>query len=356
MHQPNFNRIAAADIKEVLARDIPWQEFSGTTIVITGASGFLGGYLLRTLLGLYSVGLVDKPVLVIGLVRDVPRARKLLAEVVNDSHLRLVQWDLNQIAVPPLGDCNYVLHAASLASPKYYGNDPVGTLLPNSVGTASLLSAFQQSKDPRGFLFVSSSEVYGSVSSDEPIQEDVFGSLNPAAIRSCYSESKRMGEALCVAWQGQFDMPTFIVRPFHTYGPGLRPDDGRVFSDFSYNIVRGEDIVMMSDGQARRAFCYVTDAIAGFYTVLLKGRPATPYNVANPAGELSVFELAELLINLYPEKKLEIVRKVPVDNHSYLASTFSRLVPDVKRLVELGWKADISPSKGFRRMIEAHSP
>jgi dTDP-glucose 4,6-dehydratase len=248
-----------------------------------------------------------------------------------------------------------VLHAASQASPRFYGSDPVGTLLPNAVGTAALLEALQtQSPDPRGFLFVSSSEVYGSVSGDASLPETHFGTLDPATVRACYAESKRLGETLCVAWSYQHKIPTFIVRPFHTYGPGLQADDGRVFADFVFNVLRNENIVMLSDGAARRAFCYASDAIAGFFTVLLKGESALPYNVANPAGELSVMQLAELMVGLYPEKQLMVERRAPPGSTSYLASSFSRLVPDVHRLAALGWTPTVTPAEGFRRMIEAY--
>ena len=165
-----------------------------------------------------------------------------------------------------------------------------------------------------------------------------------------------MGETLCVAWHQQHKLPTYIVRPFHTYGPGLLADDGRVFADFAYNVVRGENIVMMSDGSARRAFCYASDAVAGFFTVLLNGEPATPYNVANPDGELSVLELAELLVAIFPEKGLQVERRLPPGDRNYLASTFSRLIPDVRKLQALGWSAQVAPAQGFCRMIEAQTP
>ena len=143
-----------------------------------------------------------------------------------------------------------------------------------------------------------------------------------------------------------------MVRPFHTYGPGLTPDDGRVFSDFAYNVARGEHIVMNSDGAARRAFCYASDAVAGFFTVLLRGRPATAYNVANPAAELSVMEFADMLVTLFPEKALHVERRIAVDPAGYLRSTVSRIVPDTARLETLGWRAEVTPEHGFTRMIE----
>lgn len=356
MSHIELQRVWREDTAAVLLRDLPWQKLSGMTIAVTGASGFLGGYLVRILLALHAAGRVERPIRVMALVRDVDRARERLDPLADDPNLKFYTWDMSDLAIPDLGDCHYVLHAASKASPRFYGSDPVGTLMPNAVGTASLLHALQRCADPRGLLFVSSSEVYGQVGDDCSLSETDYGRLDPATVRACYAESKRLGETLCVAWNQQYGLPTYIVRPFHTYGPGLFADDGRVFADFTYNVIRGENIVMMSDGSARRAFCYASDAIAGFFTVLLNGQPATPYNVANPAGELSVMELAELLVGLEPNKMLKVERRLPPDDRSYLTSTLSRLVPDVRRISSLGWSALVTPHEGFRRMIEAHSP
>lgn len=349
-----LQQIITQDVASILSEKLPWDKLSGSNIVVTGAGGFIGGYLLRTLLALNNSGYLSEPLSVVALVRDINKARNSFGEEANNPQLNWLSWDLNQIDTPSLGNCNYVLHAASQASPKFYGSDPVGTILPNSVGTATLLNALSLSSNPKGFFFVSSSEVYGSISTDIPITEDLFGEIDPARVRSCYAESKRLGEALCVAWYKQFQIPTYIVRPFHTYGPTLKPDDGRVFADFSYNIVRKENIKMMSDGSARRAFCYITDAIIGFFTVLLKGQPATPYNIANPEAELSIMELAHMLVTLYPEMSLRVEQLASPKTNSYLASTFNRLIPNIQRMHDLEWTPKIMPPAGFRRMIEAH--
>lgn len=310
--------------------------------LITGAAGFLGGALCRQLLA--------RGERVTAMVRSVSRARARFGDLLapHAQRLHFLEWDLNRIAVPELpADLTDVIHAASQASPRFYGPDPVGTLMPNAIGTAALLEAATKAQVQR-FLFVSSSEVYGAASSAEPLKETDLGPLDPATQRACYAESKRLGETLCVAWHAQHGLPTFIVRPFHTYGPGLTREDGRVFADFAWAIAEGRPIVMTSDGSARRAFCYVSDAVEGLLTVLGKGQPATPYNLANPEAELSVKELAELLVGLYPGSRLE--QRPPPGG--YLASPFNRLVPDISRLQGLGWQPRIGAAEGFRRLID----
>jgi UDP-glucuronate decarboxylase len=345
--------ILEEDLRAITGRDLPWEELAGGRVVVSGAGGFLGGYLVRTLLALHRLGKVSRPPRVLALVRNIGAARQRFADLGEASQPEFMDWDLNQIAVPDLGDVQFILHAASQASPRFYGTDPVGTLLPNSVGTAALLEALRRSRNPRGLLFVSSSEVYGAVGGARGLQEDDYGVVDPMQVRACYAEGKRAGESTCVAFHRQHRIPTWIVRPFHTYGPGLAADDGRVFADFTFNVLRGENIVMHSEGTARRAFCYASDAVAGFFTVLLRGQPGVAYNVANAGAEMSVMEFAELMVGLYPEKNLRVDRRVDTGSPGYIPSAYNRLVPDTGRLEALGWQAEVGPVKGFKRMIEA---
>ena len=174
----------AADVDAILARDLPWHKLSGAKVLVTGAAGFLGGYLTRTLLALHAAGKVDAPVRVVAMVRSLPRARTRFADLLQRSDFELFEWDLNRIAVPELPRCSHVLHAASQASPRFYGSDPVGTLMPNAIGTAALLEALCRQPDPQAFLFVSSSEVYGTVPGDVSLPETQYGSVDPASVRA----------------------------------------------------------------------------------------------------------------------------------------------------------------------------
>lgn len=348
-----MNKIVEEDILNILSQNIPWDKMSGCQVLVTGAGGFLGGYLVRTLVMLNINKLLDKPVLITATVREISSGKKQLVDVLNHPYISLIECDLSDPDEDKIKGFNYILHAASLASPKFYGVDPIGTIEPNIIGTSKLLNALDKSSEPRGFLFVSSSEIYGKQSDSQRLSEKRYGVVDPTLLRSCYAESKRMGEALCIAWAAQRNTPTFIVRPFHIYGPGLKEDDGRVFADFAFNVLKNENLIIKSDGTASRSFCYVSDAISGFFTVLLKGDEATPYNIANPSGELSVSNLAEMLVGLFPHKNL-MVKKESQPDHSYMPSQIDRVIPDTKKVSGLGWYPTISPEVGFKRMIESY--
>jgi dTDP-glucose 4,6-dehydratase len=351
MHQ-SLSSIRSADIAAITQQDLPWEELSGVHAVVTGATGFLGGYIVRSLIALHSHAKVSKPIRLTILVRNREKAIRELGDVLSTSgRVEIKQWDLNQIATPPVEEFQVAIHAASNASPRFFNNDPVGTILPNTIGTAALLSSFSKSHERRGFVFISSSEVYGATQAASVLTESARGIVDQTNLRACYAESKRAGETMCVAWHHQEKVPTFIVRPFHTYGPGLSQDDGRVFADFAFNVAYGRNITMTGDGKARRAFCYVSDAVAGIFTALLKGTAGTAYNVANSAAVLSISDLARLLLELYPEKSLDIERTST--NEKYIASPYNDLIPDTSRLESLGWRPWTTPEEGFRRMIDS---
>lgn len=333
-----MNNIIKEDLQEILKYDLPWNEFENKVILISGANGMLPSYMVKTLLLL-------KNVQVIGLVRNLDKAKEKFK---NYNNLRLINIDINK-KIKIDGPVDFIIHAASQASPKYYKLDPVGTLSTNILGTFNLLELAREKK-VKSFLFFSTGEVYGETNIF-PTNEKSYGLIDPTDVRSCYAESKRMGENMCVSWFYQYQVPIKIVRPFHTFGPGLSLDDGRVFADFVNNIIQKKDIELKSDGSARRSFCYIVDATIGFFLILLKGQDGEAYNVGNDINEFSIYELAQIATNLFPELNLSVIRKEKAD--LYLQSPISRNCPDISKIKKLGWIPKYSITDSFYRTIQS---
>ncbi len=344
---PTRNPIVAEDIASVAAADLPWDDLRGATVFVAGAAGFLPAYLVETLLELNDrLGL---GVRVVGLVRTLAKATARFAHHAGRGDLRFVEQDVSR--PPPMNlRADVIVHAASQASPKFYGTDPVGTMTANVLGSYHLLEVAR--RDMARLLYFSTSEVYGTVPPEaQPIAETTVGRVDPADVRSCYAESKRAAETLCVSYARQYGVRAVIVRPFHTYGPGFALDDGRVYADFVADALTGRDIVLKSDGSARRAFCYLADATVGFFTVLLKGTPGTPYNVGDEDGELSIRELAELVAEMV---EVKAVRPPDIERPTgYLESPVARSVPDTTRLRGLGWRPTTPIREGFQRTLQS---
>ncbi len=345
------NPIISEDIKFILSAGLPWEEFRDKTILISGANGFLPAYLVFSLMALEET--LGIPCKVIALLRNQQRGESRFSHLLSRPDFTLLARDVS-IPFSVNEKIDFIIHAASQASPKYYGADPVGTLSANVSGTLNLLKLGSENGASR-FLYFSSSEVYGQLSEEKiPTKETDFGFVDPTQVRACYAESKRMGENIAVSWMHQYSLPALIVRPFHTYGPGMALDDGRVYADFIADIVANRDIKLNSDGSAIRAFCYIADASVAFFTVLLKGEPGQAYNVGNRNGESSILQLANLLTGMYPEKNLTVIR-FESQEAGYIKSVVSKIVPDTEKIRKLGWNASFNLEKGFDRTIKSYA-
>jgi UDP-glucuronate decarboxylase len=341
------NPILQEDVDRILANPLPWERFQGTRVLVTGAAGFLPAYMIETLLGLNDRR--GTGCTVVAMVRDPAKALGRFGHHGQRPDLEILQHDA---AVPYTAgpSLDFIFHAASAASPQLYLSDPVGTLLPNLIGTHHLLSR-AQTDQCQSFLYFSSPEVYGPTPGAIPTAETDYGSPDPLDIRAPYTEGKRGGEALCAAYTRQHGLHTIMLRPFHTYGPGIRLDDGRVFADFVRNIVQRRDLVMKSAGLATRCFTYLSDATAGFFTALLKGQAGTAYNVANEAGEISIAGLADLLVERFADRGLKVQRGEPTTLEKATTSKLQQSSPNVQRLRGLGWSPLVGVADGFERTV-----
>jgi len=351
MAQLELNQIIHADLEIIASSDLPWENLAGKTLMVTGGSGFLASYLVKSLLVANDLhGLNLK---VICVARNLHSVQIRLTSFLAHPSLEVVKHDISTPLPTDYPAADFIIHSASQASPKYYGVDPIGTLMANTVGTMYLLQHAVRTQASR-FLFFSSGEVYGlPVNSDQPVTELDFGYVDPLQTRSSYAESKRIGETMCAAWAHQHMLHTSVVRPFHTYGPGMLLDDGRVFADFVADVLACRDIVLKSDGLAKRPFCYISDATEGFLTVLLKGGTSQAYNVANPDAEISMHDLAHTLAGLFPDRRVGVRFDIPPASNSYLKSPIIRSCPSISKINTLNWQPKISISEGFRRTIQS---
>ena len=343
------NPIIKEDIKRIISSLDDWSYFSGKSVLVTGANGFIPSYIIYTLCGLNEI--LTNPINIIALVRNKQKAESKFKSLISYPNFKLIVSDVSDVKL--YENLDIIIHAASQASPKYYGIDPVGTLKANTLGTYNMLEQAVQQKAEK-FLYISSGEVYGVLDGSIPIiTENYTGNVDITDVRSCYAESKRMGENMCVCFSHQYDIHTNMVRLSHTYGPGINLDDGRVFADFANCAVNNKNIVLNSDGSAKRSFLYISDMISAMFKILLKAPSCEAYNIAAET-QTSIIELAKIICDLYPEKGLEVEFKENTDkNYIRSKSTSAELCNN--KLKKLGWKQTINISEGFKRMIDSYS-
>jgi UDP-glucuronate decarboxylase len=332
---------------------------AGKKILITGGAGFLGYYLIQSLLYWNSSGKSSQQIDVTvydNYIRGVP---KWLSNLEADPNLHLVRHDITNPLPEPMPFFSFIIHAASIASPTYYRKYPIQTMDANVNGLRLLLEYARhqkmQGRQVEGFLYYSTSEIYGDPTPDAiPTPETYRGNVSCTGPRACYDESKRYGEALCVNFAQQYGLPVKVARPFNNYGPGLKITDKRVLPDFARDIFAGRDITMHSDGSPTRTFCYIADAIVGYYKILVKGKPGEAYNIGVEKPEISMAGLVEKVIATAGELfgYTGRVRYLASDEADYLIDNPNRRCPLIaKARQELGYNPQIDIDEGLRRSL-----
>jgi dTDP-glucose 4,6-dehydratase/UDP-glucuronate decarboxylase len=348
-----------ADIDHILtsAADA-FERLAGSDLLITGGGGFLGYYLTQAALA-YGDRDPSRPIQVTvfdSFIRGLP---DWLDELRDHPRLTVRAQDLRDPLPDDMPDFDFIIHAAGIASPTFYRAHPIETMDANITGLRTLLdhavAQAGRARPVRGFLFYSSSEIYGDPSADAiPTPETYRGFVSCTGPRACYDESKRYGETLCVTFAQVHGLPITMARPFNNYGPGMKITDGRVIADFARNILDGADITMLSDGSPTRTFCYVADAVAGYYKVLALGRPGEPYNVGVEGPEISMIDLARAMgvagHDLFGYAGTITAGVSP--EAVYLVDNPSRRRPSIdKARAELAFEPSIGLEDGLRRTL-----
>ena len=345
------NPIVWADLENVIDSFPAWEFFRGQTILITGGNGLLPSYLVRALLLANRLHQLNLKVTCIIRSRQSDLVR--LEPWVNDSALELVYGEVESYALDQLPHQSIVIHAASGATPAVYQLNPVGIILPNTIGTARLCQQASIWRSKK-FLFFSTGEVYGINSSPHFLETD-YGLVDPCTLRSCYAESKRCGETICVAYSHQYQLHTVIARIFHTYGPQMKLNDGRVFADFVRDSLNARQIKVASSGEALRCFCYLSDAAIGFLHLITFGESAQAYNLSNPNAEISIRDLASLVASLTDPPREVYVGTNQDLKPGYMPSTVPRSLPSIAKAQALGWQPVVGLQDGFKRTLSSYS-
>jgi dTDP-glucose 4,6-dehydratase len=301
-------------------------------VLITGAAGFLGSHLCdRFLADGHSV---------VGLDNFITGHPENIAHLMGEPRFEFLQHNISTYTYVG-GALDGVLHFASPASPVDYLEHPIPTLKVGALGTHNALGVAKD-KQARFFL-ASTSEVYGDPLV-HPQPESYWGNVNPVGPRGVYDEAKRFAEALTMAYHRYHGLDTRIVRIFNTYGPRMRPQDGRVVSNFIVQALTGQPMTVYGDGSQTRSFCYVSDEIEGIYRLFLRGDPA-PTNIGSPF-EFTVLELAELVIELTGTSSRVVHRELPEDDPKVRQ-------PDITRArAMLGWEPQVQLREGVGRTID----
>jgi UDP-glucuronate decarboxylase len=353
--------------QEVVEKDLDYicemgagelEKLEGSHVLITGGAGFLGYYLVQ---GIFHwnkragrapirVSLYDS------FIRDRPAWLDQLQAQVGPT-LEVRKHDIRDPMPSDAPAFDYIVHAASIASPTYYRKHPLETMEANVNGLVRLLDHARNTQGKRlsGFLFFSTSEIYGDPSPDAiPTDETYRGFVSCTGPRACYDESKRYGETLCVTYASKYELPVRTARPFNNYGPGLKLGDGRVIPDFAQDVLAGRDIVMRSDGSPSRTFCYITDATVGYLKVLVRGRNGEAYNIGVERPEVTVGQLAEHIARISRElfgSGSKVIHQ-PSSESAYLTDNPQRRCPNIdKARRELEYKPTIELEDGLRRTL-----
>jgi len=299
--------------------------------LITGAAGFLGSHLVDRFLA--------EGHEVVGMDNFVTGSPDNIAHLAGNPRFHFIRHDVSEF-IFLAGPLDYILHFASPASPIDYLKLPIQTLKVGALGTHNTLG-LAKSKGAR-LLLASTSEVYGDPLV-HPQTEDYWGNVNPVGFRGVYDEAKRFAEAITMAYQRYHKVETRIVRIFNTYGPRMRPDDGRVVSNFIVQALQGAPITVYGDGSQTRSFCYVDDLVDGIYRLLLSDEPE-PTNVGNP-NETTIREFADEIVALVGSGSEVVYEPLPADDPKVRQPDITK----ARRL--LGWEPQVSRAEGLARTV-----
>ena len=335
-----MDSIQLQDIREFASSFLLADELQDSSFLITGATGLIGSTLIRCLLAL------NRNIRIIAPVRNGQKAYTMFGGDLDK--IEIIECDILTFDYCSLDNVDYIVHCAAPTSSKFFVDHPVETFHAIIKGSSVLLE-YARNHPVKGFAYLSSLEVYGSISDDSQlITENIQGYLDPMSVRSSYPMAKRAAENLCCLYADEYGVSAKVVRLTQTTGAGIAKDDNRVIAQFSRLAAEGHDIILHTTGEAARPYCYTTDAVSGILYILLRGVKGEAYNVANEDTYISARDMADYLKKNYaPHINVRIELN---ENMGYAPVTKLRL--SSHKLMALGWHPRYGLKEMFERLIK----
>ncbi len=335
-----MNRVIMEDM-EYINRYVEHDRLDGSRVLVSGATGLIGKYLVRFLARYCNCT-------VLAVVRDRERAWALWKEL--GEQVQYICTDITELEAASR-DVDYMIHGAGITSSRSFSLEPVETIWTSVEGTRRMLE-FARENPVKGFVFLSTMEVYGAPSTDDRIRELHGTNLDTMLSRNSYPESKRLCESMCTAYFSEYGVPARVLRLTQTFGPGVAYEDSRVFAEFARSVIEGRDIVLHTKGETRRNYLYLADACTAILTVLTKGISGEAYNGANEDTYCSIRDMAELVVSKCGEQGLRVrVEQEQAVSEKFGYAPVLRMNLDTSKLQKLGWKPETGLADMYKRMI-----
>lgn len=343
-----MNKLLEEDFQYIINAPIPWDRLNNKTIFITGGTGFLGSLLTRffSYLNLQH----QRNIAVVLLVRDEEKAKRIIGDCSNVKLVKGDVCDLSAISAIQM-DIDIIFHCAAATASSIMVEKPVEVAEGIVLGTSNIMKLAHEKK-VENIVYLSSMEIYGKVDcASGRVSEEKSGFVEIMSPRSCYPLGKRMAENICFDYHSEYGVPVKIARLAQTFGPGVPQADNRVFAQFAWSVIHGEDIVLHTKGEADTNCCYTADAITALFVLLFHGENGEAYNITNEANHMTVREMAELVADKVAQGSIS-VRVEMDDNNVYGYPPPAKLNLSSQKIRMLGWNPKFGMEQMYTRMIE----
>lgn len=333
------------DFDYIINSELGIDDLRDKTILVTGATGLIGSYLVRFLL--YCNESIGLNVKVLAVIRNVEKANTIFQNY-NKENLKLVISDLEKDRLNIHGSIDYIIHAAAVTNSKMLISKPMSALRLAINGTESVLQIAKEKKI-NSMVYLSSMEVYGQPLSKKEVSENDLGFIDLTNIRSGYPESKRLCEYMCNTYAEQYNLDIKVIRASQTFGAGILPNENRVFAQFARSVIKGENLILHTEGNSEGNYVYIADALKGILWLLLNVSAGQTYNLVNEQCHMSIKEMANLVVDNFGNNNQKVIIDIPEANMGYAPEVHMKL--SGKKIMKTGWAPKYDLKEAYGRLI-----